>query len=230
MTKRNADTAQQASAMSSDAKAVSDKGNGAMEKMSAAIADIQKSATETAKIIRTIDEIAFQTNLLALNAAVEAARAGEAGKGFAVVAEEVRNLAMRSAEAAKNTTALIDGSVLNAKNGVLIANEVAANLAEINDTSGKMNALITEIATACAEQSTGITQVAQSMQQMDKVTQGNAAAAEQIAATSEQLTAQTEQVHAIVTQLTELVGGQTEAAAAAAAGRIESKPVLRLAA
>jgi len=111
MTKKNADGAQQASALSAEAKAAADKGNQAMQKMSIAINDIQKSATETAKIVKVIDEIAFQTNLLALNAAVEAARAGEAGKGFAVVAEEVRNLAMRSAEAAKNTSAMIEESV-----------------------------------------------------------------------------------------------------------------------
>ena len=131
MTKKNADTAHQASLLSAESKAVSDKGNAAMQKMGAAIGDIQKSARETAKIVKTIDEIAFQTNLLALNAAVEAARAGEAGKGFAVVAEEVRNLAIRSADAAKKTAELIEGSVQNAKNGVVIADEVSLSLGEI---------------------------------------------------------------------------------------------------
>src|ERR1700689_1258089 len=125
MTKRNAETAQQASVISAQAKDAAGKGNASMTKMSVAIEKIQKSAVESAKIIKTIDEIAFQTNLLALNAAVEAARAGEAGKGFAVVAEEVRNLAMRSAEAAKTTSVLIEGSVQNAKNGVTIAQDVA---------------------------------------------------------------------------------------------------------
>src|SRR6202012_5871046 len=117
--------------LSAEAQSAANKGNMAMDRMSQAIDQIQKSAGETGKIIKVIDEIAFQTNLLALNAAVEAARAGEAGKGFAVVAEEVRNLAMRSAEAAKNTSALIEGSVNNAKNGVTIADEVAKSLAEI---------------------------------------------------------------------------------------------------
>ena len=125
MTKQNADNAQQANTLAAEARKAAQSGAESMERMSHAIDDIQKSSDETAKIIKVIDEIAFQTNLLALNAAVEAARAGEAGKGFAVVAEEVRNLAMRSAEAAKNTANMIEESVKNAKNGVEIANEVS---------------------------------------------------------------------------------------------------------
>src|SRR5258707_11884772 len=124
--------------------------------MAHALGGIQKASTQPAKIVKTIDEIALQTNLLALNAAVEAARAGEAGKGFAVVAEEVRNLAMRSAAAAKNTTSLIEGSVQDAKNGVVIAGEVAAALAEITSASGKVNMLVAEIATASSEQSQSV--------------------------------------------------------------------------
>jgi methyl-accepting chemotaxis protein len=214
MTKKNADTAHQASVLSSEAKNVSDKGNAAMSKMSTAIADIQKSAVETAKIIKTIDEIAFQTNLLALNAAVEAARAGEAGKGFAVVAEEVRNLAMRSADAAKNTASLIEGSVQNAKSGVSIAEEVAHSLAEITTASGKVNLLIAEIAAASQEQSQGVGQVNQAVQQMDKVTQSNAAAAEECAASAEELNSQSEQLSSVVGDLLKLVQGATDAPAA----------------
>ena len=209
MTKKNADTAHQASVLSAEAKAVADKGNIAMTKMSAAIADIQKSAVETAKIIKTIDEIAFQTNLLALNAAVEAARAGEAGKGFAVVAEEVRNLAMRSAEAAKNTAGLIEGSVQNAKNGVVIADQVAQVLAEITSASGKVNLLVAEIAAASSEQSQGVGQVNQAIQQMDKVTQGNAAAAEESAAAAEELNSQSDQLRTVVSDLRSLVHGHS---------------------
>ena len=227
MTRKNADTAQQASNLSSEAKGVSDKGNSAMTRMSAAIADIQKSAIETAKIIKTIDEIAFQTNLLALNAAVEAARAGEAGKGFAVVAEEVRNLAMRSAEAAKNTATLIEGSVQNAKNGVSIADEVAKTLAEITVTSSKVNLLISEIAAASSEQNQGVGQVNQAVQQMDKVTQSNAAAAEECAASAEELNSQSEQLRGVVNDLRELVQG-AHATAAIASANIRSSDARQL--
>jgi methyl-accepting chemotaxis protein len=207
MTKKNAETAAQANALSAEAKAAADKGNQAMQKMGASINEIQKSATETAKIIKVIDEIAFQTNLLALNAAVEAARAGEAGKGFAVVAEEVRNLAMRSAEAAKNTSALIEESVQSARNGVTISTDVAKTLDEINLASSKVNELIAEIATASQEQSQGIGQVNTAMAQMDKVTQSSAANAEESASASEELSSQAEQLRGVVGELVALVGG-----------------------
>src|SRR5439155_10557858 len=121
--RKNAETARQANLLATEARTAADKGNESMGRMSTAIEAIQKSASETAKIIKVIDEIAFQTNLLALNAAVEAARAGEAGRGFAVVAEEVRSLAMRSAEAAKNTAAMIEQSVQRARNGVSITGD-----------------------------------------------------------------------------------------------------------
>jgi methyl-accepting chemotaxis protein len=206
MTRRNAETAQQASALSAEAQSTADRGNAAMVRMSAAIKDIEKSAGETARIIKTIDEIAFQTNLLALNAAVEAARAGEAGKGFAVVAEEVRNLAMRSAEAARNTAALIEQSVQHSSNGVTIAAEVARSLSEIAGVSSKVNMLVGEISVSNREQSQGITQINAAAQQMDKVTQRNAAAAEESAAAAEELNSQSEHLRSIVAGLSELVG------------------------
>jgi ABC-type transporter Mla subunit MlaD len=206
MTRKNADSANQASALSAEAKTAADKGNQAMTKMSVAINDIQKSAAETAKIIKAIDEIAFQTNLLALNAAVEAARAGEAGKGFAVVAEEVRNLAMRSAEAAKNTSAMIEESVNNARNGVAIVTDVGKALEEITGAAGKVSALVAEIAAASHEQSQGIEQVNTAVAQMEKVTQGNAAGAQESAAASEEMAAQAEQLTATVNELAALVG------------------------
>jgi len=213
MTKQNADNAQQANTLATDARKAAGNGTEAMTRMSTAINDIQKSSDETAKIIKVIDEIAFQTNLLALNAAVEAARAGEAGKGFAVVAEEVRNLAMRSAEAAKNTSSMIEESVKNSKNGVDIATEVGKVLEEIVTGIGKTSDLVGEIAAASQEQSQGIDQVNTAMSQMDKVTQQNAANAEESASASEELSAQAEQMNGIVGQLAVLVGGSTDSAA-----------------
>ncbi|MHC4534371.1 MAG: methyl-accepting chemotaxis protein [Planctomycetota bacterium] len=209
MTKQNADNAQQANTLASESQKAANSGTEAMERMSTAINDIQKSSDETAKIIKVIDEIAFQTNLLALNAAVEAARAGEAGKGFAVVAEEVRNLAMRSAEAAKNTSAMIEESVKNSKNGVDIATEVGKVLEEIVQSVGKTNDLVSEIAAASQEQAQGIDQVNTAMAQMDKVTQQNAANAEESASASEELSAQAESMNDVVGELVNLVGGSS---------------------
>lgn len=217
MTKQNADNAQQANALANTASKAADNGAKAMNKMTSAIRDIQKSSDETAKILKVIDEIAFQTNLLALNAAVEAARAGEAGKGFAVVAEEVRNLAMRSAEAAKNTANMIEQSVCNAKNGVDIAVEVNKVFEEIVQSIGKTKDLVGEIAAASSEQSKGIDQINSAVAQMDKVTQQNAANAEESASASEELNAQAETMNQIVKQLANLVGGiNTEQTTAAA--------------
>jgi methyl-accepting chemotaxis protein len=216
MTRRNADTARQAAALATETTAAAAKGDRAMGKMTQAINDIQKSAGETARIIKVIDEIAFQTNLLALNAAVEAARAGEAGKGFAVVAEEVRNLAMRSAEAARNTAGMIEESVGNAKTGVTIGAEVAATLQEITGATVKVNTLVGEIAAACGEQAQGISQVNTAVGQMDKVTQANAANAEESAAAAEELSGQAEQLRDMVRDLLALVGAADVNAAATA--------------
>jgi methyl-accepting chemotaxis protein len=209
MTRQNADNASQANSLMGEAKQVVAEGSGAMTHMATAIGEIKQSADETAKIIKTIDEIAFQTNLLALNAAVEAARAGEAGKGFAVVAEEVRNLAMRSAEAAKNTSSLIEESVKNANTGVDIAGEVSKVLSEIASSIGKTTELVAEIAAASQEQAQGIDQVNTAVTQMDKVTQQNAANAEESASASEELNAQAESLNHVVGDLLTLAGGQT---------------------
>jgi len=208
MARQNADNAQQANALSDEAKKDADNGSGAMGKMNSAINDIQNSSDETAKIIKVIDAIAFQTNLLALNAAVEAARAGEAGKGFAVVAEEVRNLAMRSAEAARNTSGLIDESVKNSKNGVDIAGEVGKVFGSIVESIGHTSGLVGEIAAASQEQARGIEQVNIAVGQMDSVTQTNAANAEESASASEELTAQAKYMNNIVEELSILVGGR----------------------
>jgi len=207
MIRQNSDNAQRANQLASESRKSAHTGAEAMQRMSKAINEIQKSSDETAKIIKVIDEIAFQTNLLALNAAVEAARAGEAGKGFAVVAEEVRNLAMRSAKAAKNTANMIDGSVKNAKNGVEISNEVGKVLDEIVTGISKTTDLVSKISAATAEQAQGIDQVNTAVNQMDKVTQQNAAYAEESASASEELSVQAEQTKSIVDELVKLVEG-----------------------
>lgn len=207
MTQRNAETAQQATGLSVRASEAAGQGDEAMSRMADAITHISKSAEETAKIIKVIDEIAFQTNLLALNAAVEAARAGDAGKGFAVVAEEVRSLALRSAEAARNTTSLIEASVEDGRKGVQIVAEVASHLEAITDATGKVNNLIAEIASASREQAQGIGQVNSAVSQMDKVTQQSAAVAEQSAAASEQLKSQADRLGEIIGEITFVIEG-----------------------
>jgi methyl-accepting chemotaxis protein len=207
MTRQNAANATQAKTLADGARSSADRGLQAMLRMSTAMGDIQKSSEDTSKIVKAIDEIAFQTNLLALNAAVEAARAGEAGKSFAVVAEEVRNLAQRSAEAARSTASLIEQAVKSASGGVQISQEVGNVFKEINDGSRKVNDLVGEIAAACNEQAQGIDQISTAVGQMDTVTQQNAANAEESASAAEELSAQAESLNKMVLDLRGLVGG-----------------------
>jgi methyl-accepting chemotaxis protein len=190
MTRRNAGNTNQAMILASEARVAANDGDISMKHMAMAINQIKQSADNTAKIIKTIDDIAFQTNLLALNAAVEAARAGEAGKGFAVVAEEVRNLALLSADAAKNTANMIEESVKNADGGVKITAEVAQTLNRIVDRTGKVGDLIAEVAAVSNEQAQGIEQVNTAVSHMSHVTQQNAANSEESASASEELSAQ----------------------------------------
>lgn len=206
MTRQNADNAKQASKGANVAREAAGEGRTAMARMADAIGRIKQSSDETAKILRTIDEIAFQTNLLALNAAVEAARAGDAGKGFAVVAEEVRSLAHRSAEAAKNTAGLIEDAQRNANNGVEVSSEVASILERIAKSAEDVAHLADEVSAATDEQSRGISQLNTAVSQMDQVTQSNAASAEEAASASEELSAQSTQLGEMVVQLLAIVG------------------------
>ena len=199
-TKQSAENARRANALAEESKKSADRGRQEMTLMSKAVGEIKQSSAEISKIIKVIDEIAFQTNLLALNAAVEAARAGEAGKGFAVVAEEVRNLAQRSAEAAKNTSTMIEESVRRSENGVQIAGRVGQALEEITTSTNKVNTLLSEIATAAGEQATGISQVNQGVSQLDQVTQQNAGTSEEMASSAEELSSQVASLNELVAQ------------------------------
>ncbi len=208
MTKQTADNSRQAREIADEARQAALSGTSAMENMCAAIGKIKSSSEETAKILKSIDEIAFQTNLLALNAAVEAARAGEAGKGFAVVAEEVRSLAARSAEAAKSTGQLIVQSQTNAKNGVAASEEVADILRTIEGQVENVANVIAEVTAASGEQAQGIEQITGAVAQMDQLTQGNASHAEESSAAAEELNSQAKQLLTFIGDLQAMVGGK----------------------
>jgi methyl-accepting chemotaxis protein len=208
-TKQNSANANQADRSMKETSDVVDRGVVSMKRMVKAINTIMESSKETSKIVKTIDEIAFQTNLLALNAAVEAARAGEAGKGFAVVAEEVRNLAQRSADAARSTSQLIEQSQENAKNGVEVAGEVEGQLNSINDSSEAIVTLIAEIAAASDEQTQAISQVNNAMSEMDKVVQSNAANSEETASAAEELSSLGDEFELMVDSLRAMIGSGT---------------------
>jgi methyl-accepting chemotaxis protein len=207
MTKQNAENANQAKVMMTQAHQIVEKVDHHMRDMAGAIVEITKSSEETGKIIKTIDEIAFQTNLLALNAAVEAARAGEAGAGFAVVADEVRNLAMRASEAAKNTSKLIENTIKAVSKGNELTNATQEAFKENAAISQKIAQLVDEIATASEEQSHGVDQVNTAVAEMDKVTQQTATTAEESASAAEELNAQAEQMKVFVADLVSVVGG-----------------------
>jgi methyl-accepting chemotaxis protein len=207
MTKRNAESVEKASTLARQTRQAAELGAQDMHAMSAAMSAIKISSDDIAKIIKTIDEIAFQTNLLALNAAVEAARAGEAGMGFAVVADEVRNLAQRSAQAAKETTSKIEGAIANTRQGVEISVKVEQGLQGIVEQTRQVDELVSEVAAASSEQNKGISQINIAVSQMDKVTQSNAASAEECAAAAEELNAQAEVQTSAAKQLLVLVEG-----------------------
>lgn len=201
-----------------------EQGVKAMAEMSAAMTDINDKSEQVSHIVKTIEDIAFQTNLLALNAAVEAARAGEAGKGFAVVADEVRNLSQRSAQAAKDTTELIIGTVESVKNGSEIVSHLTENFTKIEEGSGSVARLIKEIASATTEQAQGVEQVNTAVAQMDKITQQNAANSEQTATAADSLNSQAESLVLAVEDLVTLVSGKKKSDGSHARESIVVKP------
>lgn len=214
MTKQNSAHSEEADNLMKEAAGIVQNANDGMATLTASMKEIHSASEETAKIIKTIDEIAFQTNLLALNAAVEAARAGEAGAGFAVVADEVRNLAMRAADAAKNTAELIEGTVSKVGIGSQVVTKTNETFEEVADSVGKVADLVTEIAAASNEQTQGVDQVNTAVAEMDKVVQQNAATAEESAGAAEELSGQAEQLQAMVNELTIMVGGHKQGTAA----------------
>ncbi len=206
-TKQNAENADQADNLMKEAGVMIDSANESMNKMIGSMKEINKASEETSKIIKTIDEIAFQTNLLALNAAVEAARAGQAGAGFAVVAGEVRNLAMQTADAAKSTSKLIEGTIKKVKEGTILVDNANEKFGEVARKATKAVELVGKIAAASKQQVHGIGEINTAVSEMDKVTQQNAANSEESASVAEELNAQAEQMNSSVMELVSMAGG-----------------------
>jgi len=197
----------EADTLAKQAKEVANQGDYEMQTMLASMEELKKSSAEISKIIKVIDEIAFQTNILSLNAAVEAARAGDAGKGFAVVAEEVRNLAQRSAQAAKDTAVIIEGNINLSVKCLKITEQVSGSLVTIKDETNKVSELLEEISTASQEQEIGISQINKAISQMETVIHSNASTAQDGALSADQVSIFSEQMEEIVNSLVRLVKG-----------------------
>lgn len=221
MTRKNAENSGAAASLMGAVDEKVQASNRSLDEMVKSMASIQDASREVARIIKTIDEIAFQTNILALNAAVEAARAGEAGMGFAVVADEVRTLAQRSAQAARDTAGLIDASMAKTEAGATAVGQVATAIGAITESVSRVKALVVEVSEASHQQSQGIDQVSQAVAQMEKVTQTTAATAEESAASGVELTSQAERTQGLVSQLEALVGSQGSAAPSASSAKAE---------
>jgi methyl-accepting chemotaxis protein len=212
MTRQNADNAEQAHSLSRETNVVVKQYDESMQQLMASMSEISKASEATAKIIKTIDEIAFQTKLLALNAAVEAAQAGEVGAGFAVVADEVRNLAMRAAEAARNTAMLIEGTVKKVEDGAKIVTRAKGVFTDVGESATKVSTLVGDISSASGEQASGVEQINRAITELDSVVQKNAANSEESAAASEEMSAQAAQMKAVVAELMALINGGGETA------------------
>ncbi|MGE3955182.1 MAG: methyl-accepting chemotaxis protein [Vicinamibacterales bacterium] len=211
MSRQNAENTRTAESLIKSVDTRVAESNTALTAMVASMASIKESSNDISRIIKTIDEIAFQTNILALNAAVEAARAGEAGMGFAVVADEVRSLAQRSAQAAKNTADLIEQSISRSSEGAQRVEQMSSSIKSITDAVAEVRRLVESVSAASQQQAQGFDQVSQAIAQMEKVTQTNAATAEESAAASEELSAQAEASLAAVNEIDALVGGAATA-------------------
>ncbi len=207
MTRKNAENSQAAAGVMAEVDQRVTEGNRTLGEMVQSMQEITGSSDKISKIIKVIDEIAFQTNILALNAAVEAARAGEAGMGFAVVADEVRSLAQRSAQAAKDTAALIEESIAKSNEGSQRLEHVTEVIHAITESTAKVKTLVDEVNLGSQEQARGIEHISKSIAEMDRVTQSNAANAEQSASASQEMSAQAEALQNIARELRTLVGG-----------------------
>jgi methyl-accepting chemotaxis protein len=231
MVKLNAENAKQAASLSQAGTKSAEEGETEIRNLIQSMTEISHSSKKIEEIINVIDDIAFQTNLLALNAAVEAARAGEQGKGFAVVAEAVRNLAQRSASAAKDITVLIKDSVSKIEGGSKAADTSGSVLKNIVTSIKKVTDLNQEIASACSEQANGIGQISKAMNELDSSTQQNAAASEEVAASAEEMSSQASFLQGLVRDLTVVVEGRADAlgqqAAQGAPAEAKKAPVLQ---
>jgi hypothetical protein len=212
MTKQNAESASHANRLMTDTVRIVNDANVTMAQLNKSMQEITAGSEETAKIVKTIDEISFQTNLLALNAAVEAARAGEAGAGFAVVADEVRNLAMRAAEAAKNTAALIEKTVKRIKDGSDLVGKSNDAFEEVSKSATTVGELVANIAAASQEQAQGIAQISAAIADMDRVVQQSASHSDESAATAAEMSTQARQLGDIVGELSDLIGANSRQA------------------
>ena len=206
ITRKNSENTRAVAGLMSRTSQLVDGANHNLEEMVRSMQEIDNSSDKISRIIKVIDEIAFQTNILALNAAVEAARAGEAGMGFAVVAEEVRNLAQRSAQAARDTAALIEDSIAKSQEGGHKLQQVAGSISEITGSAAEVKTLVDEVEVGSQEQARGIEQIASAVAQMEQVTQRSAAGADQNASETEHLAAQAQSLYAKVERLRRLLG------------------------